>query len=601
MTRTLRPASARFMAVGVPTLPEPTTMTSNPLVAVMALVLPAEAGEDAHRDLDEERPLRLVDDLGVGHPLLPEDPMDEGRAGLGPARAHARPGESLDLVDVPHALSDQPADLARRDSLAATDDGVLGRPFDVLAEGLSRLRRLDPDAGDSLGIFARGPDLDDDGAVIGLDGFDRSDLDPAEGIPPGVLDDDAVPGLQAVLEELEGDGHGREFRVLAVVDEGDGQSGTDGNTLLAAGAALPALLSQESGEKTDVRLVHIDEGVGADRRAGVAGDLLVAVDDREDAPLFARRPLVHGRARLRLQDLSGPVPIRGDLADVVAERPGHFEPADLAGEDGRRSLGDLLGVARGEGAEAEFEGFFEKFVDGIEADGDEQGVAFERSFGPRDGSELLVDAGDGHRFEGVRAVGADDRVRCRDGHAQPGQLVPVDLVAAAFRQDFDQPDDGDAGLEGMIPGDEADVAASDDEQPSGRLDQVPVDQRLEGSGAVHPGQRVAPKGQILLPCARCHQEYLRFDEDIAPAVDEDADLFIAVDGQGWALEPDAHAGERADLVLEARGDVDTPRPGVNGIDGAEEAMRLEDELAAEPVLVVDEERFDAPPAQFNRG
>ena len=42
------------------------------------------------------------------------------------------------------------------------------------------------------------------------------------------------------------------------------------------------------------------------------------------------------------------------------------------------------------------------------------------------------------------AVGAEDRVRGVDGHAQAGQLVPVDLVAAALGQDLDQADDGDA-------------------------------------------------------------------------------------------------------------------------------------------------------------
>ena len=41
----------------------------------------------------------------------------------------------------------------------------------------------------------------------------------------------------------------------------------------------------------------------------------------------------------------------------------------------------------------------------------------------------------------------------------------MDFVAAAFGQGLDQPDDRDAGLQGVIAGDQADVAAADDEEP----------------------------------------------------------------------------------------------------------------------------------------
>ena len=110
---------------------------------------------------------------------------------------------------------------------------------------------------------------------------------------------------------------------------------------------------------------------------------------------------------------------------------------------------------------------------------------------PGMGRPLFVEPGDRHRFDRVPAVGAEDRVRRVDRHAEPGQLVPVDLVAAAFGQGFDESDDRDAGLEGVVAGDQADVAAADDEQLFGRADQVAVDDRLEGAGAVDAGQRVA--------------------------------------------------------------------------------------------------------------
>src|SRR5512138_931037 len=182
-TRTRSPDPAKDIAAGVPTLPAPTTMTSKALFALMTVVLPVEAGEDAERHLDEQGPLGLVDDLGVGHALLAEEAVDEGRAGLGPARAHARPGQGLDLADVPDALADEGPDLAGGDPLAAADDRVFGRPRDILSERIGRLGRLDPEAGDPLGILARRPDLDDDGAVVGLEGPDRGHFDPAERVP----------------------------------------------------------------------------------------------------------------------------------------------------------------------------------------------------------------------------------------------------------------------------------------------------------------------------------------------------------------------------------------------------------------------------------
>ena len=243
----------------------------------------------------------------------------------------------------------------------------------------------------------------------------------------------------------------------------------------------------------------------------------------------------------------------------------------------------------------------EELVDGIEPDGDEQGVAVEGPFGAGDRAEPLVDPGDGDGLDGVPAIGADDGMRGVDRHAQPGQLVPVDLVAAALGHGLDETDHGDAGLQGVVAGDEPDVAASDDEQPAGRPDEVPVDEGLERAGPVDAGEGVARKGQVLLPRPRGHQEDFRIDQDVGPALDEDADLPVAEDRQGRALEPDPDGRERTDLGLEPGGDVDAPGPGEDGLDGAEEAVGLQDELAAEAVLVVDEDGRDAAPAELDRG
>ena len=80
----------------------------------------------------------------------------------------------------------------------------------------------------------------------------------------------------------------------------------------------------------------------------------------------------------------------------MAEVTGDLQAADLAGEDGRRGLGDLLGVARGIGFEAEVAGLDEELVDRIEPDGDENGVAGEGLFRARDGLPLFVQRGDRH-------------------------------------------------------------------------------------------------------------------------------------------------------------------------------------------------------------
>ena len=121
------------------------------------------------------------------------------------------------------------------------------------------------------------------------------------------------------------------------------------------------------------------------------------------------------------------------------------------------------------------------------------------------------------------AVGAEDRVRGVDGHAHARELVLVHLVAAALGQRLAQPDHLDAGLQRVVAGDQADVAAADDEEPLGRPHQVAVDERLEGAGAVDAGQGVALEDERLLARAGGHQQHLRLDEHVA-AVAQDADL-----------------------------------------------------------------------------
>ena len=491
-------------------------------------------------------------------------------------------------------------DLPGRHPLAAADDRVVLRPLDVAGHRLGHAVLLDGQAGDLLGDGLGRADLDQDRPVIGLDRPDADDLDPSELGALRVEDGDRVPGLEAVLEELVGKRDGGILGILPVIDEGDGQPGADDDALLAARAALPAFRDAEDGQAADVVRVDVDEVLLADRRARIAGDLLDAMEDGEDPRLLRRQLLGRRRAGPGLEDFGRVVPFLLDLADVDAELPRDLEAPDLAREDGRRGLGDLLGVARGEGPHPELPGFEVELVDRVEADGDEDGVALERPLRARDGPPFLVEPGDRHGFDRVRPVGAQDRVGGVDRDAEAAELVLVDLVAAALGERLDEPDDGDPRLEGVIAGDEADVAPADDEKLPGRPDEVAVDDGLERAGAVDAGQGVAAEGERLLPGARSDEEDLGPDEDIARPFGQDADLAVAERGQGGALQPDADRGVGPELGFELGGDVDAARPGVDHVIGPEEAVGLEDELPAQAVLVVHEERLDAALAELDR-
>jgi hypothetical protein len=324
------------------------------------------------------------------------------------------------------------------------------------------------------------------------------------------------------------------------------------------------------------------------------------VEHREDAAFARRGRLGQGLPRLGLQDLGRPVPLLGDRPDVTPQRPGDFEPPDLARENGRRRLRDLLRIAGREGGQPELAGLFVKLADRVEPDGDEERVAGERPFRSRDGLEALVDPGHRHGFDALRPVGAEHRMRRIDGNAQPGELVAVDLVPAALGHDLDEADDPDTRLESVVPRDQPDVPAADDEEAARGLDQVAVDECLEGPGAVNPGQGVPGEGQVLLAGPRCHDKtsgetwtYFR------PSLR--TDLPSSEDGECRALEPDAEAGKRPDIPLEPSGDVDAAGARVHGLDGPEKAVGLEDELPAQTVLVINHQGFDPAFAELDRG
>ena len=209
---------------------------------------------------------------------------------------------------------------------------------------------------------------------------------------------------------------------------------------------------------------------------------------------------------------------------------------------------------------------------------------------------------DRDRLHFVLALGAQDRcARCRP--ARPS--APACPCGPCSRRTRAAPRTGPTtsmpGLQGVVAGDQAHVAAADDEQPLGRPDQVAVDQRLEGARAVDARQGVAREDQRFLARARRDQQDVGLDDEVLLVVAQDADVPVAEHRQRGGVQPDpARSRTAAPRCLQLGGDVDAARAGVDGVDRAEEAVRLQHQLAAQAVLVVDEQRADARLAQLDR-
>ena len=74
---------------------------------------------------------------------------------------------------------------------------------------------------------------------------------------------------------------------------------------------------------------------------------------------------------------------------------------------------------------------------------------------------------------------------------------------------------------------------------------------------------------------------------------------VAEHSQSRAVQPDIDVTHIAHLALQQRGDVDPSCSRVNGIDGTEETMGLKDELASQPLFVIDEEYVDPTLSQLD--
>ena len=139
-----------------------------------------------------------------------------------------------------------------------------------------------------------------------------------------------------------------------------------------------------SGRPHEIVTLDPDSVVRADRRAGVARDLLGAVKYRKRAARIRRDVFGHRRARPGLQHLRDAMPFRRDLAHVAAERACDLQPADSAREHRRRRFSNLLRVPRGVDGEPELLRLVHELIDGIQADGDEHRIAPECLLGSRE-------------------------------------------------------------------------------------------------------------------------------------------------------------------------------------------------------------------------
>ena len=129
-------------------------------------------------------------------------------------------------------------------------------------------------------------------------------------------------------------------------------------------------------------------------------------------------------------------------------------------------------------------------------------------------------------------------------------LKIAERTEGILRQGFDQRRHLDAGLDGVIAGDQADVAAAHDQHAFGRLDQVAVDEGLEGPGAVDPRQGVAGEREHALARAGGDHQGARPDEDVAPTA-HDADDPVRVHRDRGGVEPDLDRRQPAARHLRA--------------------------------------------------
>ena len=132
------------------------------------------------------------------------------------------------------------------------------------------------------------------------------------------------------------------------------------------------------------------------------------------------------------------------------------------------------------------------------------------------------------------------------------------------------------------------------------LDEVAVDEGLEGTGAIDARKAVAREEDALLAGARRYDQCLEIDEGVVPVVEVDARGLVLVDADHGRGGKDSHVGEGADIGLELPGYVESPGAGIAVLLGAEELVGLEDEFASKARLVVRHDDREAALRELDR-
>jgi len=174
------------------------------------------------------------------------------------------------------------------------------------------------------------------------------------------------------------------------------------------------------------------------------------------------------------------------------------------------------------------------------------------------------------------------------------------FIATAFGSGFHQTRYMNSGLNRMISGDKAHITTADDEKILARAHQVPVHKRLKRACAINTGQRVARKCQAFFTRASCYEQHFWVNQNVNFTIFKYTDRFILKNPHSRAAFPDFHRGVLTNGGLEFFGDVDTARASEDRFTRAKEAMCLQDELAAEMRLIIDQNRTHTNLSQFNR-
>ncbi len=187
----------------------------------------------------------------------------------------------------------------------------------------------------------------------------------------------------------------------------------------------------------------------------------------------------------------------------------------------------------------------------------------------------------------------------QDRHPGAPHLRGVHPIAPDFGQRFHNSHHLGPGLQQLIADDEAHVASTDHQHPPARQGAVEVDQGLGRSGAHHARQGPAGEGQGVLDGPGSQDDDLGL-EKFGTSFPYQAHLFVPIlDEQtiGHGGQQGFHAGFFG-LGQQVLPDFVAPHSGLMLL-GAKKFVNLLEELAAGPLILVDERDLGAGPRRFD--